>query len=149
MRALATGNESIPELAKMFDATVGGIRAFAVRHAQKIAEIRENLEDQFAGLWIASKENRLAVYEKTIEESNDEIQRILMGGRRAGEPADDDAAEEPVVDTSDALARLHRTVHRAVRQSAEELGQLPSRVAVTFEGQPVRHEIVGVDVDKI
>jgi predicted transcriptional regulator len=66
-RELAMAEVSQNELARRHGVTKSAVSQFARRHAARIAEIREHLDDQFAGLWIADKANRLAVYQHEVE----------------------------------------------------------------------------------
>lgn len=66
-----------------------------------IEHIRANMEDPFAGLWIASKTNRVAMYQRAAE--------TLTAGE---------------VFSANDLATLQKAV-------AEELGQLPPRLTVS------------------
>lgn len=156
IRELAEGRRTVPELAKKYGVTDGGIRRFRDRHIEEVEHVKANLEDEFAGLLYAKKAARLAEYEHDIETANGEIANALDGRlseviKLRGEQHDDATHEmEVVADVSDAVARLWRGKHRALRSIAEELGQLPSRVVVsTDDGAKVRHIVEGVDISKV
>ncbi len=93
------------------------------------------------------KAQRLAAYVQTIDDCDREIYKI----RKAGKIIDLDhegVETDGTEDISDALARLERTRHRALRSISEELGQLPSRMALVIEDSKLRHELVGIDPSK-
>lgn len=113
------------ELAEAFEVTQAAISQFAARHRMRIANARAEIESSVAGLWIADKTSRLAELEDLVERLNDEID---------GAPAE-------------LLPRLALAKCRALRNAAEELGQLaPKRIDV---GVQVRYEVVGVDMDRL
>lgn len=145
IRWLAEGKEQ-RWCAERLDCSQEGVRDFARRHAQRIATVAEKLEDEFSGILYVKKAERLAMYEQTIELATKAISELIDAGRVA--KLDEEGAEIGSEDVSDALARLERTRHRAARQLAEELGQLPSRMALIVESGKLRHEIVGIDPDK-
>lgn len=118
-RELATGEMSGAALGKKYGVTRQAISAFAKRHAREVDDIKAQLDDEFAGLWIADKAARIATYQADIEQSLD--------GDYAGH-------YEQV-----------RTRHAAMRAVSEELGQLPPRATVAIV--PVQHIIEGVGVE--
>jgi len=60
MRELAVSGKLQSTLAKEYNVTQGAISIFKIKHSQEIKRISENAADEYAGLWIASKLNRLA-----------------------------------------------------------------------------------------
>lgn len=100
IRLLAVGEWTQEELAERFGVTQPAISLFKKRYAVEITQVKENLEDQFAGLWIARKEARVAELEDVAESFK----------------ADDPKA---------ANIRL-----RALKQAAEELGQLRVQIDI-------------------
>ncbi len=121
MRELAMGEFSKLKLADRYGMTQQGVSEFARRHALEIDNIREKIADEFAGLPLARKENRLAAYE-------DVVQRILAH------------------DKGDHHEWLKAEMI-ALRNIAEETGQLPPRQSLVI--MPVQHVIEGVDIDKL
>lgn len=117
-RELATG-ETQAALGRKYGVTRGAISAFAKRHASEIDAIKADLDNEFAGLWVAQKAARIAAMQADLEMSleNEEY-----------------AAHYEQV-------RTRTQIHRAI---AEELGQLPPRATIAVI--PVTH-IVGGDVD--
>jgi len=57
---LARGEKTHDKLAGEYGVGRSGISEFASRHAAKIEEVRADLENEFAGLWIAQKAARIA-----------------------------------------------------------------------------------------
>lgn len=128
---LATGIDTPGELAQRYGVTRSAIYAFRDRHRDDIAGRRDELGDAFAsvtGLWIASKEARIA-------ELQDGYERIV-----AMLQADD---TDP-----DMVPELQRTLVTILHEAAEQLGQLPSRVQVQT-ATVIQYEIPGVDLSQL
>jgi len=110
------------DLASRYGVSQPSVYDFSVRYAYEIASARDAIEDEVAGLWIAQKVNRLAELENDVEVINDLLDEVPVIG----------------------MPRLYLAKHRALRNAAEELGQLAPRdinARVT-----VRYEIAGVDM---
>lgn len=120
-RELATGEQTRAALARKYGLSRGAITQFAQRHAREIDDIKAALDDEFAGLWVADKAARLAVYQADIEASAD--------GPYSGH-------YEQV-----------RTRQAGLRAVAEELGQLPPRATIAVV--PVQHVLEGVDLEAL
>ena len=121
-RELATGDRTRSQLARHYGVSPARITGFAKEHAREIDAIRADLDNQFAGLWIASKEHRIAAYQADFETSAE---------------GDYSAHYEQV-----------RTRTAILRNVAEELGQLPTR-STTAIIVPVVHQVIGVDLDAL
>lgn len=121
MRLLAEGEHTQAELAERFETAVGTITQFKHRHKAEIQEIQQNLADEFAGLWIAKKENRISEYQAQAERFRE--------------------SEDP---------KLVARTQTALRSVAEELGALPTRQTVNLEGSAKVHHVVnGVDLGDV
>jgi hypothetical protein len=118
-RGLATGEQTRAQLARRFGVTTSYVSQFAKKYAVEIAAIREKLDDEFAGLWIAQKELRIAAYQA-------EYERALKDPRRNH------------FEWINARRQILHTV-------AEELGALPPRQTVTVV--PVVHIIENVNLE--
>lgn len=118
-RALADGTEKRSAIARRFGVTAGYITQFAKQYAREIDDIRRNLDDEFAGLWIASKVNRVIAYQADYTQT--------------------------LTDPRSSHHEWVKSRAMILRQVAEELGQLPPRTTVTVI--PVVHVIEGIDVD--
>lgn len=153
-RDIAEGKLSPAELRAKYNASSAGIRDFGNRHAAVIAEMRANLEDKLAGLWVADKQKRVAAYMADIELVDSETERVLTGrdeamsegAARALEADEDGELLDVQLTVATDLGRLSRIKHRALRSVAEELGQLPTRMVVKSEGGGAVH-VYGADVD--
>lgn len=117
IRELALGEKTSLELGEKYGMTAGSIRGFATRNKAEIEHVKANIDDEYAGLWIADKRNRIAEYEADVGQINTELAK----------------------ETDD---RLIRTKAAVLRQAAEELGQLTQKVETT--GQ-VNYTITGID----
>jgi hypothetical protein len=122
IRALATGDPKPAALARMFGVGRNAITNFQKRNARAIDEVRRAIDDEFAGLWVARKEARLAELEWMID---------ILG----------EAIEEmPDVDMIRVRAGLLKNV-------SEELGQLPPRTQVV--SARVTHVVEGFTSDEL
>jgi hypothetical protein len=109
-------------LAEDYGVSQPSIHEFKERYAYQITVARSDIENQLAGLWIADKLNRLAELEDDVEHINAELETAPIALR----------------------PRLYLAKHRALRNAAEELGQLaPRKIDATVS---VRYEVVGVDM---
>jgi len=120
-RAIAAGERKRAQIARDFGVSTSYVSQFAKRYAFEIDQIKAELDNAFAGLWIADKESRILAIQA-------EYQRLL----------------------SDPKASHHewaKTRLQALHQAAEELGQLPPRATVTVV--PVVHVLEGVDIDAL
>jgi hypothetical protein len=115
LRDLAVGDFTAAELAEKYDRAVGTINTFKYNHKAEIAEIRSNPDDEFAGLWIAQKKNRIAVYQSQVDRLEE--------------------SDDPKL-----LARSQT----ALRSVAEELGQLPNKSTVAIETPKLQVQIEGI-----
>jgi len=120
-RDLASGDMTRTELGVKYGLTQQGVSMFYKRNEERILDIRANMAEQFAGLPLARKENRLLEYERIIEELKEHV--------------------------NSSHHEWSKAKMIALRSIAEELGQLPPRQTVTVV--PVQHVIVGVPDDAI
>jgi hypothetical protein len=133
MRALAAGEKTQTALAAEYGATQPSVSDFARRHADEITALREKLDDEWAGLWVATKRNRLAVYQESIERISGALEKFWESYE--GEPTESTLTEDGKLTTVQA---------KLLRQVAEEVGDLRQDVNVT--GQMLHHVIEGVDL---
>jgi hypothetical protein len=120
IRDFALGEKSGRELALQYGCSQTSISAFKKRHVMEIEEVRNNLADEYAGVWVAQKMARIQEYQV--------------------------AAEKMANGTSPRNQEVLVSILKAV---AEELGQLPARTQVQVNTQQVTYQIVGVDPDDI
>lgn len=125
IRQLAQGTRTHADLGAEHGVSERAIGQFATRNATAIEEVRADVVNEFAGMWIANKVARVAEYERDVEDINDSIPTA----RKSDRP------------------RLYGVKHRALRGAAEELGQLaPTRIDVDHR---VRYQVVGVDTEQL
>lgn len=156
-RDIAEGKLSPKELREKYGASAAGIRSFELRHKATIEAMRADIDNEFAGLWIAEKRQRVAAYERNAALIAAEIEaladgRVTVHGESDGDGSTDEAEDgaASVDDVSGAIGRLTRAYDRALRSVAEELGQLPTRMVVKSEGGGAVHVYgAGVDTDKV
>ncbi len=120
IRDFALGEKTGVQLAEIYGCSRTAISGFKQRYALEIEEVRNNLADEYAGVWVAQKLNRIQEYQQ--------------------------AAEKMASGASPRNAEVLVTILKAV---AEELGQLPARNQVTVSTENVTYEIVGIAVDDI
>lgn len=108
------------QLAEKYGVTQPAISQFAARHKAEIDEVKDDIENEFAGLWIANKADRLATYQEQAE-------------RLAG--TDDPACV--------------RAVQNALRQVAEEMGHIPNRVDVRADVRRTNYLIDGANPEDV
>lgn len=125
MRELAVGDKTQAELAAIYGVHQTSISDFKIRWSAEIAEIAEDLESEFAGLWIAEKRQRVADLEQIAE-------------RMAELAAQDDPNPKFIKLQLDALQR-----------AADELGQLNTRAPARESTDDVVYEIEGVDPTEV
>jgi hypothetical protein len=123
-REIAAGEKTYEQLAEEFDVTDDTISAFAKRYRDAIELIRQDFANEFAGLWIARKEARLAEFQQDVEDINEAVE--------AGDEED--------------WTKLLRVKHTALRYVAEELGHLPGRPQIHVEQAKVTYVVEGVDL---
>lgn len=131
IRELATGEHTQAELGRRHGVSRQAVSAFAAKHAERIADVASRLDDEFAGLWIASKTARIAELEAQV----DRLTELLT---------DPEVAARANV----GVAEVERTIQSAIRNVSEELGQLPARVQVQHSGS-LDVRLNGVDLDAL
>ena len=108
------------QLAEQYGVSQTSISAFKKRHNLEIEEVRNNMADEYAGLWVARKMERIAEYQQ--------------------------AAEKMAVGASPRNQEVLVSILKAV---AEELGQLPTRTQVNVSIEQTVYQVVGVSIDDI
>lgn len=120
VRDLAIAEKSQAELAEIYGVSQTSMSAFKKRNQMAIEEVRNNMADEYAGVWVAQKMGRIAEYQE--------------------------AAEKMAKGTSPRNAEVLVTILKAV---AEELGQLPARTQVQVNQQQVTYQVVGIDPSEL
>lgn len=127
LRSLATGDRTKAQIARDYGVHRATVVLFARRHARDIDEMRDRLDDEFAGLWIVQKRARLAEIEWQLEIIDSSIK---------------DLAEQGQYDMD-----LMRVKASLMKQASEELGQLPPRQQVV--SAHVTHVVEGFSTDEL
>ncbi len=120
IRDFALGEKSGAELAEIYGVSQTSISQFKKRHSLEIEEVRNDLADQYAGVWVARKLDRIREYQVAAEKM-----------------------------ASGESARSQEVLVSILKAVAEELGDLPARTQVNVSNENVVYEIVGVSVDDI
>jgi hypothetical protein len=128
IRDLADG-QSLRVLERKYGIAHTTIVAFKQKHADEIAELQEAVADEMHGLWIADKRHRVAEYQQMYDDLEATVNTLLMHGTTLG-PQD--------------MAIL-KEKRSALRNVAEELGQLPNRNQVSVGGASVVFNYPGID----
>jgi predicted transcriptional regulator len=121
VRDLAAGEVRRAQLARQLGVSASAVTQFAQKHEREIEAIKARLQDEFAGLWIADKAERIASYQADLEMSLD--------------------SDRP---THFEQIRTRTQIKQAV---AEELGQLPPRTQVVV--QAITHIIENVNLEDL
>lgn len=133
IRDLAQGDQTQIVLAQKYGVTQGAISQFASRHAEEIGAVRADLDNEFAGIWIASKRKRLGA----LSGEADRLYTML----------EDEQAKPKDQQDYRAITALTRELRSTARNVAEELGELKTTVAL--DASVLRIELHGVDEDKL
>lgn len=120
IREIALGDKTGKELAEQYGVSQNSMSGFKKRYALEIEEVRNNLADEYAGVWVANKLDRIREYQE--------------------------AAEKMAAGKSPRNVEVLVSILKAV---AEELGQLPARTQVNVSTETTVYEIVGLDADDI
>jgi hypothetical protein len=71
---LAAGDLTVAAIAQKYDRTESTIYSIKSNNAEQIDAIRADHANEFAGLWVASKVNRVAEYQADIEDEDLDVQ---------------------------------------------------------------------------
>lgn len=120
LRELADGKMSGAQLAEKYGVSTTRIYGIRDENKERIEAIKADYENAFAGLWIAQKENRIAVYQEQAERLAD--------------------SDDP---------KLVARTQTALRSVAEEMGHLPTRAAIQSDNVTVHNTYSGVDPEQV
>lgn len=122
MIELATGRKTQTQIAGEYGVTQPSVSTFNSRHADEIQAIRDNALDEMTGIAIARKAARLEAYEEILRAA------LVPTPETAGK--DGDYVRDP--ETGQPIMKIDAGVAaKILRNVAEELGHLPSRVVIT------------------
>lgn len=122
IQELGAGELTDSELGEKYGITKDRVGQIRRENADKIAAMRADVEDELAGVFIASKANRIKTY--------DHLAALLDEAITAGQEPDPQLVRQLIV------------TQKAV---AEEMGQLPSRITIQHVGPRADYTIEGVD----
>lgn len=120
IRDMALGEKTGGQLADQYGVSRNSITKFKQRYGLEIEEVRNNLADEYAGVWVAQKMARIQEYQV--------------------------AAEKMADGASPRNAEVLVTILKAV---AEELGQLPARTQVNVSQEQVVFQVVGINPEDL
>jgi hypothetical protein len=125
IRELALTDATQVSLARKYDVTEGAITQFKQKHAEAIAAVRADADNEFAGILIAQKAARLAAYEEQHRIAMTPTPKVSNKGTIVFDPETGD----PVYEVN--LGAANQTL----KQAAEEMGQLPTRLQIQGDMQ--------------
>lgn len=124
-RELAEGAKTQMALAAEYGVTQQTISAFLAKYADDIKDIRENMENEFAGIALAHKKNRLAHLDSSVEL----IDTLLELNPEAND-----------------RASLLRAKQSALKDMANELGELVVKIDTS---QKLNVQVNGVSLEDL
>jgi hypothetical protein len=74
LRDLALAEMTVREIAVKYGRSESTMYSWKVNHAAEIDAIRADAANEFAGLWVAQKVNRVAEYQADIEDEDTDVQ---------------------------------------------------------------------------
>lgn len=113
------------QLAKKYEVSAAAITNFIKRNAEEIAAVAADADNQYAGLLIAQKDYRLRLLEQIIEQAGIPVPKVTPAGKIVHRWNAETNEDEEVMEI-DVRAQM-----TALKQAAEELGQLPTKVALS------------------
>lgn len=137
---LALSGKTQEALAEKYGCTQGAISQFRAKHLTDIQAVRDDSENEFAGIAIAEKANRLATYLDMLEKALQPVPKVNAKGEIMYGLPDENGERKPIMEIDLAVAQ------KIQRNVAEELGHLPNRVTLGGEvGVTTAYTINGVD----
>ncbi len=156
---LARGEEKIGVLARRHKMSIPEIRAFKRANAYDITLVRTDIENEFAGMWITKKRDRLAETQEVVERANAQLEAWDELVETLRDALDNPGDFDPKVytaakallggrgDVRSPAPELMKVVLKALRQGAEEMGDLKQDINMNLSN--VRSEIVGINTDDL
>lgn len=146
VKLLAEGALKQGEIGKLCGVSQPTISEFARDFADEIQRVRDAANAQLSALWIADQAARMEVFQGAAEK--------LIELMEADLPERFDVKGVPLVGSDgrpvlDSAGRLEaiRELRQTLRSVADELGQ--SKPKLDLDGQSIRVEIVGVNLDAV
>jgi predicted XRE-type DNA-binding protein len=146
VKLLAEGALTQGEIGELCGVSQPSISRFAADFADEIQRVRDHANAQLSALWIADQAARMEVFQDAAER--------LIELMEADLPEKFDVKGAPLVGSDgqpvlDPAGRLEaaRELRQTMRSVADELGQ--SKPKLDLDGQSLRIEIVGVNMDDV
>lgn len=142
--ALMEPGTTLAQLAKKYGVSGAAMTKFKQRHAEEIAAVAADADNEFAGILIAQKAYRLAALQEMHEIAMTPQPKVAANGNVAMRINPDTGELEEVMEVDVRAAAL------VSKQAAEELGQLPTRVQITGSmDTTTTYKIVNVSDDDL
>ena len=142
--ALRPPDVTLSSIAKRYEVSGAAITVFAKRHADEIAAVAAAADDEFAGILIAQKAYRLGALQEIHEVAMTPQPKVTPAGNVVHRWNAETGQDEEVSEVQLGEAR------QALKQAAEELGQLANRVTLTGQlDTTTTYKIAGVGPDEL
>jgi hypothetical protein len=132
MREIALGDLNGVQLAEKYGVSTAAISQFKQRNAEGIKAIVADADNEFAGILIAQKVARLAAYEELHAIAITPQPKISPSGKIVKEWITDEDGNDHEVVVNEVDVRAAALV---MKQAAEEMGQLPTRLQIQGDMQ--------------
>lgn len=139
IRDIALSGMTQKEIGEKYGVGQSSVSEFATRNREAINAVRADADNEYAGILIAQKRERLALLEEIADEAMKPTPKIDNKGNHV-----QDRDGEYVYEIDG------RAAMQAVKQAAEEMGQLPTRLQISG-GLDVKtnYTIDGVDPNEL
>jgi hypothetical protein len=132
IRDLALSGMTQQAIAQKYGVTPGAVTQFKQRNAEEIAAVAAAADDDYAGILIAEKANRLAAYQELYELSLKPQPKIAPNGKIVRETVPDEDGNEVDAIVTEVDVRAAATM---LKSAAEEMGQLVQRQSISGDMQ--------------
>jgi predicted transcriptional regulator len=146
VKMLAEGKVPQGEIATACGISQQTVSDFARQFADEIQRVRDNANAQLSSLWIADQAARMETLQQAVE------QLIELAESELPEKFDQRGLPlvgsdgRPILDAAGRIEAI-REIRQTLRSVADELGQ--SKPKLDLDGQTLRVEIVGVNMDDV
>lgn len=134
------------EIAELCGVSQPTISRFAADFADEIQRVRDNANAQLSALWIADQAARMEVFKDAAEKLIELMEADLPPKFDVKGMMLTDGQGNPVLDAAGRIEAA-RELRQTLRSVADELGQ--SKPKLDLDGQSLRIEIVGVNLDAV
>lgn len=144
VRLLAAGELTQAAVAERMGVSQSAVSQFRDRYAEEIREVAADMDNEFAGIAIADKVNRVAMYSEIAERALVPVPKVAANGKTVTVINPETGEPEMVMEFNGALAG------QMGKLAAEEMGQLASRLQVSGDMQTTTtYKIIGVDPESM